>query len=67
MTVQKTLAKLGEIFRENVGFNTTYGYCNNGFHPSLAYQYWGMENEDPGKRKQQNSLNCLHVSRSAPQ
>jgi len=47
-TVQETMAKLGEIFRANEGYNTTHGVGNHGFHPSLL----PMRNEDPGEVQQ---------------
>jgi hypothetical protein len=34
-TVQEAVAKLGEIFRANVGYNPTHGVGSHGFHPSL--------------------------------
>jgi hypothetical protein len=46
-TVQKTVAKLGEIFMANVGYNTTHGMGTHGFQPSLLQQFKGMRNEDP--------------------
>ena len=41
-TVQETVAKLGEIFRANVGYNPIHGMGTHGFHPSLACQFKGM-------------------------
>ena len=41
-TVQETVAKLGEIFRANVGYNPIHGMGTHGFHPSLARQFKGM-------------------------
>jgi hypothetical protein len=32
----ETVAKLGEIFRANVGYNPTHGNGTDGFHPALA-------------------------------
>jgi hypothetical protein len=38
-TVQEAVAKLGEIFRANMGYNPTHGNGKEGFHPSLARQF----------------------------
>ncbi len=51
-TVQETVAKLGEIFRANLGYNPTHGNGTDGFHPALARQFKGMQNEDPGEKQQ---------------
>jgi hypothetical protein len=59
-TVQETVAKLGEIFRANVGYNPTYGMGSHGFHPSLARQFKGMRNEDPGEIQQKALPVCVY-------
>jgi hypothetical protein len=51
-TVQETLAKLGQIFRSNVGFNPYHGEEGTAPHPLLARQIKGMKNLDPGTKQQ---------------
>jgi hypothetical protein len=51
-TVQETVAKLGEIFRSNVGYNPTHGDGVNTLHPLLTRQFKGMRNLDPGDKQQ---------------
>jgi len=51
-TVQETMAKLGEIFRTNVGYNPTHGDGVNSLHPLLTRQFKGMRNLDPGQQQQ---------------
>jgi hypothetical protein len=53
------MAKLGEIFRANVGYNPTHGNGTNGFHPSLARQLKGLRNEDPGEQQQKALPVCV--------
>jgi hypothetical protein len=59
-TVQETLAKLGEIFRSNVGFNPTHGVGSNILHPLLTRQFKGMTNLDPGKIQQKALPVCVY-------
>ena len=59
-TVQETVAKLGEIFRANVGYNPTHGVGTQGFHPSLTRQFKGMRNEDPGEVHQKALPVCVY-------
>jgi hypothetical protein len=47
-TVEETLAKLGQMFRANVGFNPYYGPDSHSPHPLLSRQLKGMKNTDPG-------------------
>jgi len=51
-TVQEAVAKLGEIFRSNVGFNPTHGPGTHCLHPLLTRQFKGMRNLDPGEKQQ---------------
>jgi hypothetical protein len=51
-TVQEAMAKLGEMFRTNVGYNPTHGGGSNTLHPLLTRQFRGMKNLDPGERQQ---------------
>jgi hypothetical protein len=53
-TVQEAVAKLGEIYRANVGYNPYHGegIYGSGPHPSLARQFKGMKNLDPGTKQQ---------------
>jgi hypothetical protein len=46
-SVKESLAKLGQIFRSNVGFKTYYGPDGHGVHPLLTHQIKGMKNTDP--------------------
>jgi hypothetical protein len=50
-TVQETVAKLGEIFRANVGYNPMHG-TGSQLHPLLTRQFKGMQNLDPGEKQQ---------------
>ena len=52
-TVQEAVAKLGEIYRANVGYNPYHGETGHGSgpHPSLARQFKGMKNLDPGVKQ----------------
>jgi hypothetical protein len=59
-TVQETVAKVGEIFRANVGYNPTHGIGSNGFHPALLRQFKGMRNEDPGEKQQKALPVCVY-------
>jgi hypothetical protein len=51
-TVQEAVAKLGEIFRANVGYNPTHGTGSHSLHPLLTRQFRGMRNLDPGEVQQ---------------
>jgi hypothetical protein len=51
-TVEETLAKLGQMFRTNVGFNPYYGPDGQTSHPLLSRQIKGMKNKDPGVKPQ---------------
>jgi hypothetical protein len=46
------MAKLGEIFRANVGYNPTHGTGSQQLHPLLPRQFKGMRNLDPGEKQQ---------------
>jgi hypothetical protein len=46
------MAKLGEIFRANVGYNPTHGNGTQSLHPLLTRQFKGMQNLDPGEKQQ---------------
>jgi hypothetical protein len=46
------VAKLGEIFRANVGYNPTHGTGTQQLHPLLTRQFKGMRNLDPGEKQQ---------------
>jgi hypothetical protein len=46
-TVEETLAKLGQIFRTNVGFNPYHGSDRHSVHPLLQRQIKGMKNTNP--------------------
>jgi hypothetical protein len=54
------VAKLGQIFRANVGYNPAHGVADNGMHPSLAKQIKGMKNYDPGEKRQKALLVCVY-------
>jgi hypothetical protein len=59
-TVQETVAKLGEIFRANVGYNPTHGVNSTSFHPLLTRQFKGMRNLDPGEKQQKALPVCVY-------
>jgi hypothetical protein len=59
-TVQETVAKLGEIFRANVGYNPTHGVGSTSFHPALLRQFKGMRNEDPDEVQQKALPVCVY-------
>jgi hypothetical protein len=59
-TVQETVAKLGEIFRSNVGYNPTHGAGSTGLHPALTRQFRGMRNLDPGEKQQRALPVCVY-------
>jgi hypothetical protein len=51
-TVQEAVAKLGEIFRANMGYNPSHGTGSQSLHPLLTRQFKGMRNLDPGEKQQ---------------
>jgi hypothetical protein len=53
------VAKLGEIFSANVGYNPTHG-INNTLHPALTRQFKGMKNLDPGEKHQKALQVCVY-------
>ncbi len=61
-TVQEAVAKLGEIYRANMGYNPYHGEGNHGSgpHPSLARQFKGMKNQDPGLKQQKALPVCVY-------
>ena len=59
-TVQEAMAKLGEIFRSNMGYNPTHGVNSNALHPLLTRQFKGMRNLDPGKIQQKALPVCIY-------
>jgi hypothetical protein len=59
-TVEETMAKLGQIFRANVGYNPAHGIVDNRMHPSVARQIKGMKNNDPGEKKQKALPVCVY-------
>ncbi len=59
-TVQETMAKLGEIFRSNVGYNPTHGVGSNTSHPLLTRKFKGMKNLDPGEKQQKALPVCVY-------
>jgi hypothetical protein len=50
------MAKSGQIFRANVGYNTTHGNEGGGIHPYLSHQFQGMRSIDPGEKAQKPYL-----------
>ncbi len=59
-TVEEAMAKLGQIFRANVGYNPAHGDSDGGLHPSLARQFRGMKNSDPGEKPQKALPVCVY-------
>jgi hypothetical protein len=59
-TIEETMAKLGQIFRANVGYNPAHGRADGGWHPSLARQIKGMKNNDPGQKQQKALPVCIY-------
>jgi len=59
-TVQEAIAKLGEIFRANVGYNPTHVPGSQVLHPSLSRQIKGMKNADPGEKQQKALPVCVY-------
>jgi len=54
-TVQETMAKVGEIFRANMGYNPHHGEHDGTIALCLKRQFKGMPNHDP-KEHQQKAL-----------
>jgi hypothetical protein len=54
------MAKRGQIFRANVGYNPAHGSADGGWHPSLARQIKGMKNNDPGQKQQKALPMCVY-------
>jgi hypothetical protein len=59
-TVDEAVAKLGQILRANVGFNPAHGDSDGGLHPSVARQFRGMKNKDPGEKTQKALPVCVY-------
>lgn len=59
-TVEEAVAKLGQIFRENVGLHLTYAKLRRWFHPSLSQQFWGMKNNNLGEKQQKALPVCVY-------
>ncbi len=59
-TVEEAVAKLGQIFRANVGFNPAHGDSDGGIHPSLSRQFRGMKNSDPSEKSQKALPVCIY-------
>jgi hypothetical protein len=59
-TVQEPIAKLGEIFRANVGYNPAHVPGSHTLHPALARQFKGMRNTDPGEKQQKALPVCVY-------
>jgi hypothetical protein len=53
-TVQEAVAKLGEIFRSNVGYNPTHGSGSQSLHPLLTRQFKGMRSSIPAKNSRRH-------------
>jgi hypothetical protein len=51
-SVQEALAKLGQIFRADMGYNPYYGSSNNSVAPALSRKYKGMKIHDPSIKPQ---------------
>jgi hypothetical protein len=58
--IQETLAKLGQAFRSNVGYNPYLGAEGSTIAPILARQFKGMKNNDPGTKQQNASPVCIY-------
>jgi hypothetical protein len=58
--VEEAMAKLGQIFRTNVGYNPAYGDTDGGLHPILSRQSKGMKNSDPGEKQQKALPICVY-------
>ncbi len=59
-TVEEAVAKLGQIFRTNVGYNPAHGDSDGGLHPFLSRQFKGMKNNDPGEKQQKALPVCVY-------
>jgi hypothetical protein len=51
-SVQEALAKLGQIFRADMGYNPYHGQNESGIAPCLSRQLHGMKNNDPAVKPQ---------------
>jgi len=51
-SVQEALAKLGQIFRADMGYNPYHGPGETGVAPCLSRQFHGMKNNDPAVKPQ---------------
>jgi hypothetical protein len=58
--VEETVAKLDQIFRANLGYNPAHGDSDGGVHLSLARQFKGMKNNDPGEKQQKALPVCVY-------
>jgi hypothetical protein len=58
--VEEAVAKLGQIFRTNVGYNPAHGDSDGGLHPFLSRQFKGMKNNDPGEKQQKALPVCVY-------
>ncbi len=54
------MARLGQIFRENVGNNPAHGNEGGGVHPHLSRQFRGMRNKGPGEKLQKALPVCVN-------
>jgi hypothetical protein len=59
-TGEEAMAKLGQIFRANMGYNPTHGDSAGGIHPCLSRQFRGMKNSDPGEKSQKGLPVCVY-------
>jgi hypothetical protein len=59
-TVEEAVVKLGQILRANMGYNPAHGDSDGGLHPSLARQFRGMKNNDPGEKPQKALPVCVY-------
>ena len=58
--MEETMAKLGQIFRANVGYNPAHGSTKGRIHLALSRQFRGMKNNDPGEKQQNVLLVCVY-------
>ncbi len=58
--MEEAVAKLGQIFMANMGYNPAHGDSNGGLHPSLIRQFRGMKNDDPGEKQQKALPVCVY-------
>ena len=59
-TVEEAVAKLGQIFRANMGYNPAHGDNGGGIHPYLSRQFRGMKNKDPSEKGQKALPVCVY-------